>query len=170
MTEETTQLIQKHFLENPRNAPQGTLPVMDNEIAVLEAFWPHLDEHYRQFLREFGGGIINNKDIYGLRLAPLMTEADDVISLTNLFREERWPGSDTMLVLNVDPFGNPTGLRKDGKVWILDHDEEASQCLALNLEQYIREWALRVDPIPDNDYGREPWPENWRDIPPDQRT
>jgi hypothetical protein len=105
MTEITIRLIQDALAEEVDHAPQGILPVPENEIRLLESFWPYLEPHYRQFLGLFGGGVVRHENIYGLRLAPAMREADDVSALTTLFREDRWPGAEEMLIFTVDAFG-----------------------------------------------------------------
>ena len=87
------------------------------------------------FLLNFGGSLIKNKEIYGLHNSELMGE-DSIISLTKRFREE---GNEHLdwLIIGTDYAGNPIGISKEGKVLLQDYDNGELNVLAESFEDYI---------------------------------
>jgi hypothetical protein len=67
-----------------------------------------------------------------------------VVEVTRRFRQKRWPGTDTWLVISIDHAGNPVGMDRAGKVWISDHDAGTVESIANSFEDYLRKRCLKL--------------------------
>jgi hypothetical protein len=119
-----------------------------------------LSADYRAFVARFGGGHAESLPVAGLRRwATAGNDEWSIIELTERYRAGRWPGTDAWAVFSDDGFGNPVGLDDAGRVWLSDHDARECVCLEAGFEDWMRRWALRLEPHRVGDYlARRPWP------------
>lgn len=144
MTDETLTKLRSDFAEHPVTAAE---PVPEEEIDALEqAVGFKLPDDYRQFVREFGGGIVGAFSVYGLRAADAMGDDEaSALEVTERFRNDGWRGVEKWLVVSSDHSGNPVGLDEQGVVWISDHDAGSIEKLADTFEGYLRRACLGLE-------------------------
>ena len=65
--------------------------------------------------------------------------------MTNRFRADDWPGSDSAIVISVDQAGNAIMLNESGEVLLFDHDSGHTETLAPNFECFILDWCLGAE-------------------------
>ena len=95
---------------------------------------------YKEFLLKYGGGIVANLYIYGLKKISLMSDnLWSVVQNTKFYKEtQKWPGIDDWYIISDDGRGNPIGCKPDGSVWLSDHDAGFEQVkLADDFEQFL---------------------------------
>ena len=137
MKEETLKHLRKDFGLHPVTVGE---PVPEEEITALEqdAGFP-LPDDYKEFVREFGGGIVGPFSIYGLRAADAMGDDEaSAMDVTNQFRADGWEEVENWLVFSSDHAGNPIGIDRNGKIWINNHDTGSIENIADNFEDYLR--------------------------------
>jgi hypothetical protein len=104
-----------------------------------------LPKDYKDFVAQYGGGIVGPYRIYGRRAAPAMgSNESSALMVTERFRKQRWAGTEGWLVVSTDHAGNPIGLDKEGKVWIADHDAGIVEVIACGFEEYLRKRCLNL--------------------------
>ena len=115
-------------------------PVSPEEIANLEKWIGFsLPESYKWFVETFGGGIVGNLEICGLRRAPTMGNLSaSAERKTSFFRKQSWPGTENWLVISSDGYGNPIGIDKAGRVWISEFDFGGIRLLATNFDNFLK--------------------------------
>ena len=117
-----------------------------------------LSEDYREFVARFGGGHAGSLPVAGLRRWEAAADLEwNVVELTKWFRSDRWPGTELWVVFSNDGFGNPIGLDADGRVWVSDHDCRECVCLEATFEDWLRRWALRMEPHRKGYLAQLPW-------------
>jgi hypothetical protein len=109
------------------------------EIDIAEgALGVHFSADYRTFLEQFGGAIVGPYSVYGLRRAePMDGFLWSVVSVTQHFRSEAWPGADGWYVISMDHAGNPIGVDNCGKLLTFDHDAGVMVEVASDFETYL---------------------------------
>ncbi|RKV87689.1 MAG: SMI1/KNR4 family protein [Bacteroidetes bacterium] len=129
----TIEKINDFFTANPiaKGIPSSREEIInaENELGIK------FDKDYVFFLLNYGGSLIKEKEIYGLRNSEMMGD-DDIINLTKVFRENESENND-WLIIGTDYAGNPVGIDKDGKVLMLDYDFGGCNVLGESFEDYI---------------------------------
>ncbi len=114
---------------------------------------------YQEFLRRYGGGHAGSFSVAGLRRWECASGSDwSVIELTEEHRSQRYPGAERWVIFSDDGFGNPIGLDEFGRIWISDHNTCEFVCLEASFEDWIRRWALRIEPHRSGYLAQERWP------------
>jgi hypothetical protein len=157
MIEETIHVLEERFRACPPNKGEAVeLPEIEAAARVVGV---PFGVDYTDFIRRYGGGVVGAYEIVGLRRAKYMGgDIADVMDLTKHFRDQGWPGAERWAVFSVDQGGNPIGLDDNGKVWLSDHDAKQVVAICETFEQFLRTWALGIEPEPTKYYGEMPWP------------
>lgn len=95
-------------------------------------------QQYKDFLLRYGGGYVGAYPIYGLRKDRMMDNklwAIDVI--TNHFIKQGLTFIEGNYVISDDQSGNPVFIKKNGKVYIYDHDYNELDEIAIDFEQFL---------------------------------
>jgi len=122
------------------------------DVAAVRVGVP-LSADYREFVARFGGGHAGAFSVAGLRRWEAAGIGEwCVLEKTERFRAEKWPGTELWAVFSDDGFGNPIGLDADGRVWLSDHNSRECVCLEAGFEDWLRMWALRMDPLRGDGY------------------
>jgi hypothetical protein len=114
---------------------------------------------YSDFLRRCGGGHIGSYAIAGLRRWGFA--ANDnwcVVTQTESFRNQRYPGTERWVIFTDDGSGNPIGFDAEGRIWLSDHDSAEFVGLALSFETWLRTDALNLDKPASQYFAQERWP------------
>ncbi|RYD71833.1 MAG: SMI1/KNR4 family protein [Verrucomicrobiaceae bacterium] len=97
-----------------------------------------LPADYRIFVERYGGAIVGPYSIYGFGASHAMgNDESSVITTTEHFRSQKWPGTEGGLVISMDHAGNPITLDMNGCVWLHDHDFGSTEKLADSFEDYL---------------------------------
>lgn len=97
-----------------------------------------LPTDYRTFVERYGGAIVGAYSVYGFGASHAMgNNESSVITMTEHFRSQKWPGTEGGLVVSMDHAGNPVTLDKQGCVWLHDHDFGSTEKLADSFEEHI---------------------------------
>jgi hypothetical protein len=80
-----------------------------------------------------------------------------VVELTEQHRARRYPGAERWAIFSDDGFGNPVGFDEFGRVWISDHDSCEFVCLESSFEDWVRRWALKIEPHRSGYIAQERW-------------
>jgi len=144
MKTDTLTRLKNDFSEHPVMAAEA---VPEADVLELEqAVGFKLPADYKQFVREFGGGIVGAFSIYGLRAADAMSDDESsALEVSERFRDDGWQGVDRWLIVSSDHSGNPVGIDQNGVVWISDHDTGSINKLAEDFEGYLRKICLELD-------------------------
>ena len=117
-------------------------------------------QDYQEFLRRYGGGHAGSLSVAGLREWELAGRTDwSVTELTEHFRRQQYPGVDRWVIFSGDGFGNPIGFDDLGRIWISDHDHFEFVCIEASFEDWIRRWALSIEPHRSGYIAQERWPD-----------
>ena len=121
-------------------------PAASSEAERIEQFAGFsLPRCYREFLTRYGGAIVGAYSVFGWGASIAMgADESSVIDVTNRFRADRWPRSDTSIVISVDHAGNAIMLNENGEVIRFDHHSGYTETLAPNFERFILEWCLKI--------------------------
>ena len=105
----TIEKINDFFTANPiaKGIPSSREEIINAEKELGIKF----DKDYVFFLLNYGGSLIKEKEIYGLRNSEMMGD-DDIINLTKVFRENERENND-WLIIGTDYAGNPVGIDKE---------------------------------------------------------
>jgi hypothetical protein len=100
---------------------------------------------YREFLARYGGALVGPYPIFGLaRALPMDQKLWSVVSVTQHFRGQSWPGVDGWYVISIDHAGNPIGIEEGGKVFTYDHDAAEISEIAESFEGYLEGCLRRI--------------------------
>jgi hypothetical protein len=158
MQEDTLQKLDEAYEEFPGMCAEG-VPQAEIEEASSHLGIP-FPQDYQEFLRRYGGGHTGSLSIAGLRRWKFATRDDwSVIEMTTHLRSQQYPGADRWVIFSDDGFGNPIGFDKLGRVWISDHDSCEFVCIEASFEDWIRRWALRIEPHRGEYIAQERWPD-----------
>ncbi|CAO5675989.1 MAG: hypothetical protein HEEMFOPI_01984 [Holosporales bacterium] len=97
-------------------------------------------ESYRNFLINYGSGIVGSFYIYGNQANNFMDGyMKSVVDKTNFYKiTQQWPGIEDWYIISDDGRGNPIGCKPDGSVWLSDHDADFEQVkLADDFEEFL---------------------------------
>lgn len=115
-------------------------PVSEQEIINKENLLEeNLPNDYRDFIKKYGGAVINGNSIFGLRKPTLMfDEPSNFDEQSIIFRKELPKEYSKIVVISVDAFGNPTGfLPPSEKIFTYDFDFGGQYELAENFNEYL---------------------------------
>jgi hypothetical protein len=116
-------------------------------------------ESYREFVSRYGGGHAGSLAVAGLRKWELAGSDEwSVVRVTEARRAARYPGTERWIVFSDDGFGNPIGLDIGGRVWLSDHNSCECVCLEEDFEDWLRRWALAIEPHRKDYLDRARWP------------
>jgi cell wall assembly regulator SMI1 len=102
-------------------------------------------EDYRQFLAQYGGAVVGSYPVFGLaRAEPMDSHLWSVVSVTEHFRQQAWPGADSSYVVSMDHAGNPVVVCEDGEVRSFDHDAGEMITIAANFDAYVQRCLARL--------------------------
>jgi hypothetical protein len=96
-------------------------------------------------LLRYGAGIVGPYPIFGVRPVEDMGDEWSVVELNRRFREERWPGMGSSLVVSVEHAGNPLVVDETGRVLVLDHDLGGVSLVAHSFEDFLTRRCLKLD-------------------------
>lgn len=148
MDDKTWKMIKKRFAQRPHVKASR---VDEREFdEAMKPFGLNIDPDYRDFVIQFGGGIVGSEPIYGLRKAEWMGTIGGhgtAPEITHWFRLKNWPGIDDWLIFSMDKGGNPIGFAKDGTVWISDLTFGQIDQLAAGFEDFLLKWCLKIRPV-----------------------
>lgn len=118
-------------------------PAPTSQIDRIEAYAGfHLPPSYREFVSRFGAAIVGPYPVYGSGAAEAMgSEGSSVITVTERFRADRWPGCTGALVISMDHAGNAITMDGSGQVTRFDHDTGANELVSESFEQFV-DWCL----------------------------
>lgn len=115
---------------------------------------------YSDFLSRCGGGDAGSYAIAGLRRWEFAANDDwNVVSLTEHFRKQGYPGTERWVVFTDDGFANPIGFDAEGRVWLSDHHYTEFVGLELSFEAWLRSHALELDEPSSGYFAQEQWPQ-----------
>ena len=143
MKSEIARQLEAYFARNP---VLGGKPASEAAIvATQQRLGCQFSPEYVDFLRLFGCGVIGPDPVFGIGADAVdaMGPDDDVVTQTEDFRAQNWPGVKDWYVISVDARGNPIGIGSDGRLRLSDHDvgdivvvaESFGQFLARNLSR-----------------------------------
>jgi len=126
--------LQDFFQKNPITV--GEPSTADELLLVEQTMQLKLDETYRYLLLHYGGVVIRDIRIYGLKNAELVGD-ETFVELTNDFREQMSIEAQ-QYVISVDDMGNPILIDTATREVILyNHDIGAYEKLFNSLEDLI---------------------------------
>ena len=143
MTKAMYEALDTKFAEFPVLVAGPAAPSEADRIEQFAGF--SLPGCYKGFVTRYGGAIVGAYSVFwwGASIA-MGADERSVIDMTNRFRADRWPGSDTSIVISVDHAGNAIMLNENGEVIRFDHDGGDTETLAPNFERFILDWCLKV--------------------------
>ena len=126
--------LQDFFRKNP--ITEGEPSTADELLLVEQAMQLKLDETHRYLQLHYGGVVIGDIRIYGLKNAELVGD-ETFVELTNDFREQMSIEAQ-QYVISVDDMGNPILVDTTTREVILyNHDIGAYEKLFDSLEDFI---------------------------------
>tara|TARA_R110002095_G_C4205578_1_gene235523 strand:+ start:82 stop:531 length:450 start_codon:yes stop_codon:yes gene_type:complete len=142
------EFLEKYFSEH-RNYAAG--PVPNTEIEMSEQkLQVKFSESYKKFLSLYGGALLEESSIYGLRKEEMMGDDNwSVTQLTLYYRNQKYPGTENWYIVSDDFSGNPFGVDPDGKVWLSDHDTGEIIQVAETFEDFL--YKLYTDTLWEDD-------------------
>lgn len=145
MKPDTWQAIEIRITKFPGAHAEGVPPIeIDAAAAELGVSFP---EDFQEFLRRYGGGQAGSFSVARLRRWQFAGQDDwSITDHTKHYRDQNYPGSDRWAIFSSDGSGNPIGFDELGRVWLSDHDSCEFVCLESSFENWVRRWALRVEP------------------------
>lgn len=157
MRPDTLRRLDADYMESPIMVA-GECVDVDELNAVATQLGVPLSDDYREFVARFGGGHAGSLPVAGLRRWEIAGDVEwSVIEVTEWFRSERWPGTELWAVFSNDGIGNPIGLDSGGRVWLSDHNSRECVCLEATFEDWLRRWALRMEPHRRGYLAQLPW-------------
>jgi hypothetical protein len=131
------------FVEEPILRASGASP---HEIQAAEqTLGVVFSEDYRWFLHMYGGAVVGPYAIYGLSRSELMDEKLwSVVSVTEHFRKQSWPGTAGAYVISMDHAGNPIGIDETGRAVSFDHDAGEMIEVANDFGSYLESCLARL--------------------------
>jgi hypothetical protein len=158
MQTSTLQALEDSYAEFPgmraEEAPQSEIGTAAARLGVP------FPADYQEFLLRYGGGHAGSLSVAGLRRWEFAGRRDwSVIELTEQHRAQHYPGAERWVIFSDDGFGNPVGFDEFGRVWISDHNSHEFVCLESSFEDWLRRWALRIEPHRTRYVAQEKWPD-----------
>jgi cell wall assembly regulator SMI1 len=143
MTDATTAKLDADFAKHPVLVAG---PAEEADIASLEAaIGFSLPSDYRAFVKRYGGAIVGPYSVYGIGASDAMGDDEaSAIQVTERFRAQKWPGTETALVVSMDHAGNAVTLDASGAVHRFDHDGGTTEQLASSFESFLVDWCLKA--------------------------
>ncbi len=158
MQSATLQKLEEAYGESPGIRAEG-VPQSEIDAAASQLGVPFAED-YQEFLRRYGGGYAGSLSVAGLREWEFASRTDwNVKELTEHYRKQQYPGADRWVIFSGDGFGNPIGFDELGRIWISDHDSCEFVCIAKTFEDWLRRWALRIEPHRGGYIAQERWPD-----------
>lgn len=142
MKETTLSLLDSGFAKHPVLVAG---PASAAHVSQIEAFAGFsLPSDYKTFVERYGGAIVGPYSVFGFGASDAMgDEETSTIQVTNRFRSQQWPGTETNLVISMDHAGNAITLDRKGHVHRYDHDSGSTEELADSFENFVR-WCLKA--------------------------
>jgi hypothetical protein len=158
MQTSTLEALEDSYAKFPGMRAEGALQAeIDAAAAQLGVPFP---ASYQEFLLRYGGGHAGSLSVAGLRRWEFASRGDwSVIELTNQHRAHHSPSGKRWVIFSDDGFGNPIGFDECGRVWISDHNSCEFVCLESSFEDWVRRWALRIEPHRRGYVAQEKWPD-----------
>jgi hypothetical protein len=158
MQTSTLQKLEELYTDFPGLRAEGVAQwEIDAAAARLRLPFP---QDYQEFLRRYGGGHAGSLSVGGLRRWQVAAGTNwSVIELTQQHRARRYPGAERWVILSDDGFGNPVGFDELGRIWISDHNSCEFVCLESSFEDWMRRWALRIEPHRSGYIAQKRWPD-----------
>lgn len=155
--------IWKTLYKNKKIEPQCYAKGVPNNQEIIElekALNVNISEQYKKFLIEFGGAELDAYVVFGLYGTSFMgPDLNTVISNTQFYRNQNFPGTDKWYVVSDDGSGNPFGVDAEGKVWLSDHDSHEFILVADDFEEFLH--ILFHDLLWSEDYRQViSWPDD----------
>jgi hypothetical protein len=146
MRNETWELLERQYRRFRTDRAEG---VDGSEFDAKFVGLP-VSADYREFVIRYGGALVGNYPIYGLRMAEDMGTVRGkrtAPEITQMFRDLKWQSVENWLVFSIDQSGQPIGMPADGSVLISDRGLGQVQQLADSFEDFLLKWGLRLVPI-----------------------
>ena len=143
MNQETISRLDSFFTAAPfmKGGGAQSSAIDDAEKALGVPF----ADDYRLFLGRYGGALVGPYPIYGLtRAEPMDVRLWSVVSVTEHFRKQQWPGVDSSYVVSMDLAGNPIFMDASGKVVSFDHDAGREFAVADDFSAYVKQCLALV--------------------------
>ncbi len=142
MTNEILATLRADFTKHPVLVAG---PVSGQEVIEMEkTIGFSLPADYKLFVEHFGGAIVGQYSVFGLRASDAMgNDESSALAVTQRFRMQHWRGTDNWLVVSIDHAGNPFGLDKEGRVLRSDHDAGVVEVVADSFEDFLRTHCLK---------------------------
>jgi len=140
MNETTLALLDADFSKHPVLMAG---PASASDVSKIEAYvsFP-LPADYRTFVERYGGAIVGPYSVFGFGVSDAMGDDEtSAIQVTERFRSQQWPGTESSLVISMDHAGNAITLDPQGHVHRYDHDSGSTEELAGSFENFIK-WCL----------------------------
>lgn len=135
MSPRTVERVKNHFATS--TVLHGT-PADESAIKAAEKrLKSRFPADYVEFLRLFGCGVVGPNSVFGIGLAEAMGVGDDVVTVTERFRSQRWPGIAEWVIISDDGRGNPIGIAPSGQIMMSDHDVGDASVLADDFEGFL---------------------------------
>jgi len=142
VTDNTISALDANFAEFPMLVAG---PPSEADFAALEAAAPFaLPADYITFVKRYGGAIVGPYSVFGIGASDAMGKDDSSVTrVTDRFRAQRWPGTESTLVISMDHAGNPITMNAAGHVHLFDHDCGDTHRLGDSFEDFIH-WCLQA--------------------------
>jgi hypothetical protein len=139
MDNELVQLLDTFFAAWPGSAFG---PLSDSEVAEAERrLGARLSTEYRDFVLRYGGAVVRDKIILGLRACDIAAcDPPSFVDQTLIQRGELPVPYKDMVVISVDLSGNPVGyLANDPTIFTYDYDFGGRHEEASSFGEYLRQ-------------------------------
>jgi len=140
MTNGTWESLDRHFQEWPEDVA-GAVPAEEVDVA-LEGLGLAVPVDFREFLCRYGAAMVGAYPIFGMRPVEDLGNSWSLLKNNAWFRQQGWPGVDSLLVFSQDHGGNPFGFASDSTVWLSDHDIGETEIVASSFEEFLRRKCL----------------------------
>jgi len=120
-------------------------PASNSDVLEIESFAGFvLPADYRTFVERYGAAIVGPYSVFGVGASDAMGDDESsAIQVTEYFRSQQWPGTESNLVISRDHAGNAITLDRQGRVHRYDHDSGSTEELAGSFEGFIK-WCLKA--------------------------
>ncbi len=119
-------------------------PASAADVSQIEAFAGFsLPADYKIFVERYGGAIVGPYSVFGFGASDAMGDDEfSAIQVTERFRSQQWPWTESHLVISMDHAGNAITLDAQGRVYRYDHDSGSTEELACSFESFIK-WCIK---------------------------
>lgn len=145
---DTSNFLEKYFSEHSNYAvgPVPHIEIEESEQKLQVKF----SDSYKKFISLYGGALLTENSIYGLRKEEMMGDDNwSVTQLTLYYRNQNWPGTENWYIISDDFAGNPFGVDPEGKVWLSDHDTGEIIQVAEDFEDFL--YKIYTDTLWEDD-------------------